>query len=212
MGAWKTYAWEKDQFRWHWRVEVKPEFRVLLTQAMAARFGIKSVNVRLTDRTWAHATVGFFADLITLPNHKNQCRLGMVCHEVAHLVNHRLYKGRGHTGTFKRALIKVMVEVKPMLPGLFGEVKRALHARAQESERQSQRAARQAQRLQEVKKTRQSPAWRLQRAQERAKRLRTKIKRLNTMLKKAERQERALARRVSQIVYSDSVPPQVDHT
>lgn len=208
MGAWKTYAWEKDTFRWHWRVRVKPEFRVLLTQAMAERFGIKGVSVRLTDRTWAHASVGFLHDLITLPNARNDCKLGMICHEVAHLVNWRLYKGRGHTGTFKRALIKVMIEAKPMLPSLFAHVRSVLHSRALETERQAQRADREAQRLRATRDLRKTTTYRIGLRRAQIKRLETRIKRLQTATKRARRSlaalERAEARRVSESVPGDT--------
>lgn len=199
MSADKCYAWEHDQFPWHWRVKVRPEFRVLLTKRLAARFGLPSVNVTLTSRTWAWA---HGCSWIELPCASHSCSLGMICHEIAHLVNYRFYKGRGHTGTFKRALIKVMVEARTMgmIPAAMAEVRQELSLAAKKASQAASREARQAQRLREAKELRQSPAWRLQHAQERAKRLRTRIKRLQTLLKKAERQARGLERRLTPTV------------
>lgn len=189
MAAHKTYEWEHRQFPWHWKVRIKPQFAAILTDKLARRFGV-ATRVELTNRSWGRYHHGIH--LITLPS--SGCSLGMICHEIAHAVNDRLYRGKGHTGTFKRALIKVMVEAKPMLPAVFRELRATMASLAKDQQRLIDRAIRAEQQKKRAKEMKKTPAYRIEQRRRQVKKLETRIKRLQTALKRARRSLGALER------------------
>jgi hypothetical protein len=214
MSADKTYEWEQKKFPWHFRVLIKPEHRWFVATELAKRFGIKDLRVQLDHRGGGLAYV--MERRIRLPSSKYRCSLGLMLHEIAHVYDWTRYEGNGHRASFKKAMIKLCVEVRVMrmLPPIYARIREdraqmlgrimAQNDRSQRAMLTAQRAVDRAKALKVQKKT---PEYRLERARARAKALRTRIKRLQTALKKAERQERALGRRLSPPV---SVPAGTD--
>lgn len=215
MGADRCYAWEREKFPWHRGVSIRLKYRSLLTQKLARAFGIRGLTVTLNRRSWAFA---HGSSWIELPGEGHRCSLGMICHEIAHLVNFQDHGGRGHTGTFKKTVIKVYVETRVMrlLPPIFAEIRKELAEKRLKSEREAAAITRREQRVLDARSLRKTPGWRLQHALDRVRRLETRIKRLTTMKKKAERQartlERSMAKRVSQSSGSDTPVPESDHS
>jgi len=194
-----VYDWEREKFPWHQRVDIKPEFRVGLTAALAKAFGLRGIYASLETNGSGRAFV--HRGLIVLPKSKYRCSLAMVVHEVAHHYDYKVYGGSGHRASFKKSLIKLFVEVRAyrMLPPIFAALRAEQAASKARAQKACAVAVARATRLDERRREARSPAGKLKRAQERAKRLRTRIKRLTTALKKAERQARALERRLAPV-------------
>ena len=201
------YRWEKEQFHWHWRVEIRPEYRVRLTQILGRRWGLGHVSVVLRTRGGGSAHSAKTWSQIALPAPRHPCSLGLILHELAHVHDFKNFGGNGHRATFKKSLIKLFVEVRSfrVMPVAFWQIRLERHralVEASKASRAAQAASRRLQRVGEAREAANSPAGRLKRVQARAKRLRTRIKRLQTALAKAERQARRLERRLDPAVRS----------
>ena len=196
----RIYEWEWKQFPWQWAVQIKPEYRRLVTQALAKHWGLGYVEVVENKRSGGHAWVwpGRSTSRIALPapKYRHSCPLGLIVHELAHVYDCRNNGGTGHRASFKTSLIKLQVEVRAyrLLPPIFNAIRVEKADAKKRSEQACATAIARAGRLEERRIAAHSPAGKLQRVQERAKRLRTRIKRLSTALRKAERQERRLER------------------
>jgi len=192
----KIYTWEEERFPWQHTVMIRPDLRVALTQSLARAWGITKgdILVELTTRGHGRAFLSAFRCHIALPGPKYRCSLALIVHEIAHVYDWVFFKHKGHDKTFKKALIKLMVEVRamkmlaPILAGIRREQSYATtrwRRRILADQERSRRAA-------AAREEAQSPRGRLERAQEAAKRLRTRAKRLATALRKAEGRVRRL--------------------
>ena len=190
------YRWEHQQFPWQYAIEIKPSLRIDLTQALARAYGFTkgSIPVRLNTRGGGRAHLGTWGCSIDLPGPKYECPLGLIVHELAHVYDWVAFKHQGHDKTFKKSLIKLMVEVRTMkmLPPILEKLRKEQsyattmwQKRILADQERSRRAA-------AAREEAQSPRGRLERAQEAAKRLRTRAKRLATALRKAEGRVRRL--------------------
>lgn len=188
------YRWEWKEFAWAWGIEVKPQYRVPLTIRLAKHYGLTLLGrVRLVTRGrgFEHSGVGFLGkqSAIDLPAWGYPCKLGLILHEIAHAYDHQKLDGRGHTGTFKRALIKVQVETRTMrvLPRMFAEIRAELAEQEARSRRRVELEARSAERRLAGKAFRKTRAHKMDQLRKRIKRLESKAKRTDTLLKSARR-------------------------
>lgn len=206
MSTLKIYQWEWKQFPWQWAVEIKPEYRARLTRELGTRFGLGWIEVSENKRSGGHASVGSFNSHIALPKPGSKCPLGLIIHELAHVYDARKNHGTGHRASFKKALIKLQIEVKGyrMLPPIFAAIRRDRAAARANIDKALAKADAKAARRIEAKKRAGAPEAVLARTQARAKRLRTRIKRLQTALRKAERQAARMERRVSELAVPDT--------
>ncbi len=191
----KAYAWEHERFPWHQRVRIKPELAPLLVAGLARQFKVTAWAQNTLRRDGGHAYTSGKIEFCS-----RGVSLGVVFHEMAHVVNRQLYGGTGHTGTFRRALLKVYCETNRQ------EVKRllldVLSAHGQSLKRQraeSERAMRQAQRRAADKAFRKTREYKMQVLRERIKRLTSRQKRIATLLASAQRSLRAYERSVKAV-------------
>ena len=179
------YRWEWAKFPWAWAVKVRPEFRVMLTQELAEHFCEFRPVVRLSTRNHGLAFGGME---VALPQAKYTCKLGLIMHEVAHLLAHA--KGsKGHDAAFKAALIRVHVEARVMklLPAIFERIRATIKAQRRGYDRAVLRESARAFKRAKLAEHRRSRGYKMDLLRARIKRLESKKKRLETGLKSAKR-------------------------
>lgn len=190
------YRWEREKFPWHYRVNILPQYRAEVTRELALAFGLKHVYVQLTTRGGGWANTG--NGQIRLPSRAvRRCSLAMIVHEIAHHYDKKHYGGNGHRASFKKSLIKLLVEVRTyrMLIPVFAKIRRDAVDRAAANAKATVAYSKKLQREADFAARKKTTAYKLEKVQARAAILRTRIKRLTTALKKAERQAKALERR-----------------
>lgn len=198
----KVYRREKDQWPWHQKVNIKPAFRRKLAVELARRFEIPLMGRVYLDKRGdaghVHKVNSFLGGgEIHLPSPAHSCRLSVIFHEVAHLLDYKKYGGWGHRATFWTALCTVYSFVdRATLRDMLRRIVEQNRLEAALSKSLAERHMRRAQRKAEEKVYRQGPEYRLKTAQDRVKRLRTRAKRIATLLKSAERSLRARERSV----------------
>ena len=191
--AWiKAYDWEHKTWPWHQKVRIGTDLQAAVARGVAGLFGIRDLEVRFGGRSISRA---YGTRSIRLAGGRDgTVPLGVILHEVAHLVNARLYGGDGHRGTFRKALIKVYCESQAGLSRVLRSAKAAADSERAAGERVAARAARDAQRRADRKAERGTTEHRADLAAKRVVRLERRIKRLTTMLKSARRSLAALDR------------------
>lgn len=115
----KIYEWEREKFKWHWALEIKPEDRIELTLRLAKEFNLNIGRHMVLLSTyggarhaWKKINGAKYTTFIKLPISKYDCPLAMILHELAHAYDLKFFNHSGHTGTFKRALIKLNIETE----------------------------------------------------------------------------------------------------
>ena len=201
----QVYEWEWRAFPWQYHVEVRPQYRVPLTRALAKYFKLGDVLVLTDKRSGGCATPGLLYSTIRLPAPGSRCKLGLIVHELAHISDRRrsdgCRRGNYHRASFKDAVARMQIAVRAyrLLPPIFAAIRKEAAAARERVSKEVEAAQRRAQRAQELKDLKKTVPYKLARAQERARRLRTRLKRVATALRKAERQERLLARRAAPV-------------
>lgn len=196
MSAYQTYAWERATFPNQFRTMIQPEFRNALTRKLARAYKINGVEVSLNcgaGRGWCRKT--FWGWQISLPRPDAACSLGVIIHEVAHA-----YAGQnetenvGHSKKFKRALIKIMVESKRLLSGIFSEIRNDVEKAGRIVAKVTERETLAAQKRAAATAFKKTRRYRIEKLQERIKRLETRRKATETRLKSARRSLNTLER------------------
>jgi len=210
MARLKVYQWEWDKFPEEQKTLIRSELRVPLAKALARKFGIRHLNVYQNRRNGGGRAWG--GSSIQLPFSHDNCPLGIIYHEIAHLVNFNIFQyaeknaGRpwknGHEFTFKRAVIKVYVESRQMhIEKAMAEAEAEVIATKAKMHKDFERGRKKFERQEQAKARRQSPEHKIEQARLRIKRLESRIKRFQTLLKSARRslgaRERAMAVRVA---------------
>lgn len=191
--AWlKVYGVEHRQWPREQKININPKYRVRIAQKLCEKFGIKVPEVYETLRVAnsGRATSWF----IKLPRPVYKLSLGVIFHEVAHVYNAKVNNAHGHTGTFRRSLIKAYVDGKRLLPQIVREI-RAEHL--EEEARNRKMMTRQltlATKKVEAKAKRDTIEFKIQKLQERVKKLDRKIKNLTTRRASANRSLQAYLR------------------
>lgn len=206
MGAEKTYAWERDKFPWHHRVNILPEYRREVTCRLAEAFGLRGIYPTFVTRGGGMAVLE--RGIIKLPRDCYDCALSTIVHEIAHHFDYKHFGGNGHRASFKKSLIKLMVEVRvyKMLIPIFAKIRQDAKDKAKASAAAAVSYSKKLQREADLAARRKTPAYKLEKVLVRAAILRTRIKRLSTALKKAERQAKAIGRRMAQPTRAQPAP------
>jgi hypothetical protein len=218
MAYLKVYSWEHNLYPEEQRTLIRAELRVPLAKALARRFGIRHLNVYQRNRNGGGKAWG--GSSIQLPFPHVDCSLGIIYHEIAHLVNFNIFQyteknaGRpwknGHEFTFKRAVIKVYVESRQMyIEKAMAEAEAEVVATNAKMHKDFERGRKKFERQEQAKARRQSPEHKIEQARLRIKRLESRIKRFQTLLKSARRslgaRERAMAVRAARAELPASV-------
>lgn len=200
MSYLKIYQWERQAFPWQHGVYIKPQWRRRLTLALAKHWGLGRITVHENKRGGGRAWVRQNDAIIALPrpDRRWSCSLALIVHELAHVYDYRNYGGNGHRASFKKSVIKLYVEVRAyrLLPPIFAQMRREDAEAKARADQAMATATKRALRTEMVKQVKKTVPYKLQQVQARQKRLRTRIKRLQTALKKADRQARALEKRL----------------
>lgn len=196
----KIYGWEEDQFPWQHTVMIRPDLRVGLTQALARAWGMTkgSIPVDLSTRGNGSAFLSAYGCRIALPGPRYRCSLALIVHELAHVYDWVTFKHSGHDKTFKKALIKLMVEVRTMkmLVPILADIRRDQSYGAARWQKRILADQERSRKAQEARDRAASPQGRLERVQALIKRLQARQKRAERALAKARRRERALQRSI----------------
>ena len=105
------YAEEQSTYREHYSLYFSGKDIVKYAKKISRHFKLKPQILQTTNKKGL-ANISF--NYIKLP--KNKCCLGLICHEVAHLVSYRDYGDSGHNKRMKRAVRRVMNWSKRYLP------------------------------------------------------------------------------------------------
>ena len=108
----KIYGWEHKTFSDMYDVHFLPTVREQMIRALAAHF-----QITLRDIEFVNQRNGMSYSRqarIKLP--RKGCPVGLAVHELAHLYDWQKNGKDGHRKTFRKALIKLMVETKYELP------------------------------------------------------------------------------------------------
>lgn len=207
MARLKAYAWENahPSFQWARRIRIVPALRRHVAFAVARAVGVKLLRVGLTKRGPCSGEAWLSEINLSAPQYRLD--LATIIHEVAHLVDHqKLGGGRGHTGTFKTALIKVYSEIgvnrKEVLRAAQAELMRLRWL----SHKLMRKTVAQAQRQAEAAAYRKTRAFKMDRLRQRLARLDSRLKRLTTIRKSAAR-SLAAYERAERAAQEQAAPP-----
>lgn len=118
----KIYEWEHQQFKDLYDIRLLPQVQDKVVRALAKVFGVAINKLEFCTRYNGKAYT--YKGIIQLP--RIGCSVGLALHEIAHLYDWQKFNHRGHTGTFKKSLIKLMCESRYELP----KVLKAVHHEA----------------------------------------------------------------------------------
>ena len=191
--AWlKIYGWEHEKFPWSRELSIVPNARVRLAELIGKAYGVR-VHASLTTRGGGTAR-GYYVDL---PRPSYDCPVGLIIHEVAHVVsNDQCYYPHkpGHGPKFKKNLIKMMVEVRYALPKMLKQIGEENQAQHQKWIREAEKIVAKTSRRLEQKDYRKTRAYRIELAVKKVARYEKKIKSYAKRLQKAKRSLSALRR------------------
>ena len=198
MGAHVFYMWEQSRFPSNYGERVEPDVAVALTKKFAHAFEVyrdngyfkDAITVNLNNRSWGRAYPQ--RGRIDLP--AGGCSLGMILHEVAHLLNWKLHQGRGHTKTFKHVMIKCQVEGSHMYGKFLDEIEAEKKLNQEKFQKQMEKVTAQSIKKAEKKSYQKTRAYRIEKTVKRIARLERKAKGIATRLKGAKRSLSALQR------------------
>lgn len=117
----KIYEWEHQQFRDLYDIRLLPHVQDQVVRALAKFFDVKINKLEFTTRYNGKAYC--FLGIIQLP--RKGCSVGLALHELSHLFDFQKFNHRGHTGTFRKSLIKLMCETRFELPRVLKAVHHA---------------------------------------------------------------------------------------
>ena len=206
MANLKAYAWEHNHYSDEQKIDIPYPERKFLPHIIAKNFNIHNLtlafNMRKPNSGLAHT--GSWHPHIQLPKPSLPCSLGVIYHEIAHVVNDRHFKSaknyhKGHLGSFRTALIKVYAEARHFRADARSQAVCEVLAWRQERENQALKANRALEQKAKLKAMRKTPEYKIAQLKKRIKKLETRAKRINTLLKSAKRslasRERHLAKR-----------------
>lgn len=197
MARLKVYQWEWTKFPIQQKTYIKPEYRIQLTQKLCKYFGIEDIEVNLCKRNGGGTAYGHYK--INLPIRNKKCSIGLIYHEIAHAVNSKNDGMRGHTGTFKRNLIKVYIESKHQLKHIFAEIKKEQQLDQENYLKILMKEAKRSEQKTRIKEYKKSAEYRIDHLEKRIKRLESRKKRIETLLKSANRSKSALMRNKKEV-------------
>ncbi len=108
----KIYAWEHRTFREMYDIHFLPAVREQMIRALAQHFQITLRDIEFVNQRNGMA----YSRQARIKLPRKTCPVGLVVHELAHLYDWQKNGKDGHRKTFKKALIKLMVETKYELP------------------------------------------------------------------------------------------------
>jgi hypothetical protein len=189
-----AYAKEHRQFPEEQKIDIPYPERKFLPHIIAKRFGITNIGVELNMRkpNSGRAQSHILRTFIRLPKPSLPCCLGVIYHEIAHIVNDRKFHNHpnyhgGHLGTFRTALIKVYCEAKQFIGQARAEAQAMVAEERAELDKASQAYQKKIQQKKAIKAMRKTPEYKMQKLRERIKRLESRAKRISTLLSSARR-------------------------
>lgn len=177
----------KPEFAYAQKLMIVPSLRRFVAHEIARKVGVKLNGVQLTKRRSNSGWASYTWNTIALPIESKALNLGVIVHEVAHLLNHQKFGGSGHTGTFWKSLISVYIDTKIDLKGILLRAKAKADEEAAGHRADAFRAMARAQARVAVKAKKSSRAYKMDALRKRIAKNESRIKRLSTLVKSAKR-------------------------
>jgi predicted SprT family Zn-dependent metalloprotease len=194
MARLEIYNWERDSFPAEREISIPYPERIFLPRIIAKKFNLPDIGVECDlNNSGGKAYTSTYRLYIRLPKAGHWCCLGTIYHEVAHILNYEKFKGRGHRGTFKKALIKVYCEARQFIDKARAEAQTMVDRMNVEVEKKIESQKKHEDRASKLKAIRQTPAYKIEQLKKKIKKLETKSKRIKTAISKAQR---SLAKRM----------------
>lgn len=205
--AWlMAYEWERNKFSDERNIEILPQYRIPITKAILKHYGLNS-QVALTTKGGGLASYRW--NQISLGRPGYPCCLGTIYHEVAHMMNKSEHDERGHTGTFKKCLIKVYIEMKYELPRILERINREMETERAKSIKVVEKVIAVAEKKADAKAYRKTRAYKIEKRVRQIAKLEKKLKTISTRLKSAKRSLASLQR--AETSASQTQTPQESH-
>lgn len=212
-----AYKWEHDTFPEEQKIEIPFPERKFLPNIIAKKFNIQNMSVVFNMRraNSGRAFTGTWHPHIRLPKSSLPCCVGVIYHEIAHVLNDKDFKNAknyhsGHLGSFKTALIKVYAEARQFLPVARAQAVQEALTWQQSVHKKALQMATAIQRIHDLKAMRKTPEYKVDQLRKRIRKLETRAKRINTLLRSAKRslasRERHLARRRTKEITEQPCP------
>jgi len=189
-----VYRWEHDKFPKEQKINIPYPERKFLPHILAKKFNLHNISVAFVFRkaNKGDATSSTWSARIRLPKLDVPCSLGVIYHELAHVLNTQKFKDDkdyhpGHKGSFKRALIKVYIDSDRLyITDARAEAEQAIATWRAEREAKEIKAQKILDRKAKLKEMRRTLEYRVDQTRKRVKSLEMRVKRLQTALKKAK--------------------------